>query len=256
MDSTNRNTLNDPERVELVLALLAGETTVAQAGEQHGLDPAELESWKALYVGGLRHAARADKPSALRRLGRAARRHPLRASGAVLAGLLAFAVPLTAWSESPPGCTDPGTLNLCQFYAGEPAVAAEVNSNFSKIVGWVEQKIGPVGTADLGDVTANQVSAGTVVATDVQADGSAAVQTLDVAGNINVQGQLNIASTPLVRTFEVAGHFGEWEGPYFCAAGEFVCGMDFRLEAYQGSGDDTALNGVRVRCCAFGVAPP
>jgi hypothetical protein len=82
MGSEKRNAWDEEARIELVLALLGGETTVAQAGEQHGLDPCEIEAWKALYVGGLRHAARASEPSVFRRLGRSARRHPLRACGA------------------------------------------------------------------------------------------------------------------------------------------------------------------------------
>jgi hypothetical protein len=43
--------------------------------------------------------------------------------------------------------------------------------------------------------------------------------------------------------------FGSWKTPAYCPAGTAVCGLSTRIEGSQGSGDDTALNGVAVACC-------
>ena len=44
---------------------------------------------------------------------------------------------------------------------------------------------------------------------------------------------------------------GNWEAAQFCAAGEVICGMQYRFEPHQGSsGDDTALNGIEFQCCS------
>jgi hypothetical protein len=46
------------------------------------------------------------------------------------------------------------------------------------------------------------------------------------------------------------GPWGTWRGRANCAAGEAVCGVQIRYEAPQGIGDDTAMNGMLLHCCA------
>jgi len=47
------------------------------------------------------------------------------------------------------------------------------------------------------------------------------------------------------------GPWGTWRGRATCAAGEAVCGVQIQYESPQGAGDDTAMNGIRLHCCAL-----
>jgi hypothetical protein len=44
---------------------------------------------------------------------------------------------------------------------------------------------------------------------------------------------------------------GSWRGWNSCPAGTAVCGASARTEGNQGGGDDTAMNGLQVDCCAY-----
>eukprot|EP00727_Mastigamoeba_balamuthi_P003515 m51a1_g13160 hypothetical protein (950) ;mRNA; f:48690-54920 len=44
------------------------------------------------------------------------------------------------------------------------------------------------------------------------------------------------------------GNWGEWSEEYLCPPGHAVSAIQTRLQARQGRGDDTALNGIRMRC--------
>lgn len=43
--------------------------------------------------------------------------------------------------------------------------------------------------------------------------------------------------------------FGSWSNDAICPADSAVCGISVRTEDPQGSGDDTAMNGMRLKCC-------
>jgi len=45
------------------------------------------------------------------------------------------------------------------------------------------------------------------------------------------------------------GPYGSWTGHKQCPSGQVFCGIQTRVEANQGGGDDTALNGVDFACC-------
>ena len=45
------------------------------------------------------------------------------------------------------------------------------------------------------------------------------------------------------------GTWGDWRGETFCPLNRYVCGLEQKVEARQGDGDDTALNSVRMLCC-------
>jgi Vitelline membrane outer layer protein I (VOMI) len=47
------------------------------------------------------------------------------------------------------------------------------------------------------------------------------------------------------------GPYGTWSPYAKCPTGSAVCGMQSRVEGRQGSGDDTAMNGVRLMCCTL-----
>ena len=54
---------------------------------------------------------------------------------------------------------------------------------------------------------------------------------------------------------EGEGPWGSWHEPTYCPARHYVCGLEQKLEGPQGggSGDDTALNGVAMRCCKLSL---
>lgn len=47
------------------------------------------------------------------------------------------------------------------------------------------------------------------------------------------------------------GGWGTWGTAGYCPADQYICGMRTRVEPGQGGGDDTALNGLEVKCCRF-----
>ncbi len=50
---------------------------------------------------------------------------------------------------------------------------------------------------------------------------------------------------------DLEGKWGNWFQERTCPTGTAVCGISVRTEASQGSKDDTALNGVKLKCCTF-----
>ena len=51
--------------------------------------------------------------------------------------------------------------------------------------------------------------------------------------------------------FNHSGRWGTWSEPKFCPQGEYVCGLQQKVERSQGSGDDTSMNAVAFLCCPF-----
>ena len=49
-------------------------------------------------------------------------------------------------------------------------------------------------------------------------------------------------------TADASTTFGDWTADYFCPVGKVIAGIQTRVEAPQGEGDDSALNGVRFVC--------
>jgi hypothetical protein len=55
-------------------------------------------------------------------------------------------------------------------------------------------------------------------------------------------------------TFELTGignSWGTWGNRVSCPEGSYICVIKTRVEAYQGKGDDTALNEATFYCCTF-----
>ncbi len=131
--------MSSSPRVIDVVAVLSGKRTVGQVAREHGVSEAEVEAWRALYVGGLEHAA-----AGASRLRGPVRRVALVASAslaAVLASGFAFAQTTT--------CSQTLTMPLVTLCADQPARASDVNGNFAQIVSWVNQKVGTVGSANV-----------------------------------------------------------------------------------------------------------
>ena len=47
------------------------------------------------------------------------------------------------------------------------------------------------------------------------------------------------------------GGWGSWQDSVDCPDGYYVCGIQTRFEGSQGNRDDTALNGIQMKCCKF-----
>jgi hypothetical protein len=110
-------------RTRAVLRLLEGESAEALASEL-GVPVHEVESWRALYLAG----ARAQLDAGLRPLGpRRARVVGIIAATALL-GMAGIASSQSRWP-----------IPLIQFAADTPAVASEVNGNFTAVKAGVEQ---------------------------------------------------------------------------------------------------------------------
>jgi hypothetical protein len=101
----------------------------------------------------------------------------------------------------------PNALPVC-FQASTPARASEVNQNFAAIVQWIEQKLGPVGNADIqaSNIAADELDAKVLRAGDVH---SATLTTTSAAttaslstGNINAN---DVKSKTLTATGALSG---------------------------------------------------
>jgi hypothetical protein len=103
-----------------LVALVAGEVSVEALAARHGVSQADVSSWRAAFVEGMR--AGAAGRSGARRL------NPRWAVAAIVLGSVAFA-------------------QLTTFTANSPAVASQVNANFTQLKTWLEQKVGVAGTA-------------------------------------------------------------------------------------------------------------
>ena len=114
-----------------LIALIEGEITAATLASRHGVSEQEILGWRVAFVGGMKAASS----------GVVVPRRPRARWFAALAvvGTVAFA-------------------QLTTFSPNSPALASEVNGNFTTLRTWLEQKVGTVGTNNI--TTAGSVSAG------------------------------------------------------------------------------------------------
>ncbi len=83
---------------------------------------------------------------------------------------------------------------LATLCANEPALADEVNGNFSQLVAWVQQKVGPVGSADIttANVAANSLAANSVKVGPLGATTSGLQVSWNRSGNIGETSFVNL----------------------------------------------------------------
>jgi hypothetical protein len=73
------------------------------------------------------------------------------------------------------------------------------------------------------------------------------------SGDVHVGGRIVLSSWE--DTAELTpgdGFWGDWWGWHECPIGSYVAAINVRIEWDQGGGDDTAMNGIRVRCRSLG----
>jgi hypothetical protein len=144
MTQRDTNTIPADARTEAVLSLLSGTRTAEQLAADLHVGAAEVEIWRELYLDAARrHGTGADA------VNRRSNRPLALAVGLLsLVGIVALGGPVVA--EYAGGCVDDvdGNSLFC-FHENSPAMASQVNYNFSKVVDWVEEKVGPCRTNDV-----------------------------------------------------------------------------------------------------------
>lgn len=142
--------MTSPTRLPAVLELLEGRSSLDEVAARHGLAPGELEQARELFVAGLRSAGPSRRAL-----------NPWRRRFAVM-GLAGVLVTGAAWAQ------------LTPFVGGQPALASQVNGNFTQLQQWLEQKVGTAGQATVRIASADAVTAtsgsGAVVIGDPSAD--------------------------------------------------------------------------------------
>jgi Vitelline membrane outer layer protein I (VOMI) len=78
-----------------------------------------------------------------------------------------------------------------------------------------------------------------------------------VEGDASTQKACQVTRPDVVTSVTIgAGHWGSWNCWDYCSAGSYAYGVSQKSESPRGSGDDTALNGVRLDCYYKNNASP
>lgn len=151
-----------------VLGVLAGSSSVESVSRRHGISVEEVEADRARLCSAL--------VAALDQHARWPRQRVAVLSTVVALMALAFVVPTTAWGQ------------LVTFTANSPAVASEVNGNFTQLHAWLEQKVGAVGTNNIS--TTGTLTSGAITSTSSISAPSITTTTQTVNGNAAIAGTL------------------------------------------------------------------
>lgn len=126
-----------------LVSLIAGEIDAATLASRHGVTEEEALRWRSVFVAGMKAGVGGRTAS---------RRLPYR-----VIGLLSAVLATAAFAQ------------LAVFSPNSPALATEVNGNFTQLKAWLETKVGPVTNTNI--TTAGSVTAATVNATAITASG-------------------------------------------------------------------------------------
>jgi hypothetical protein len=249
-------TSNSSQPADLV-SLLAGEIDAATLAARHGITEAEALRWREAFLAGMRASTG----------GQAHVRRPR--TRLVMVGVAMLATAAFA--------------QLVTFNADQPALASEVNGNFTQLKSWLEAKVGVV--SDPGNITTNGkviakvyapayadyavVSSGITNGGAIVND-NAAWKTLMILGNstgtggraismhdnVTIYGNLSVTNNTWGSTTQIA------ETTFFtastlspslswldCATGQYVCGIGVGHMA----NDNNYWTGARLsmKCCAL-----
>jgi hypothetical protein len=110
-----------------------------------------------------------------------------------------------------------------------------------------------------GMVTADRVDTETLMATHADAGDLKAnrVDTIELEAQALSAEHIRLLGSPeeVEELRPGDGYWGSWGAWATCPAGSYVCAAQVRIEGKQGGGDDTAMNGIRLKCCSLGSAP-
>ena len=152
-------------------------------------------------------------------------------------------------------------------------------------VPWAFQASTLVNNATINGLTSN---GNVTVNGDTTMNGSATISgnttmssNATISGDTSIKGNLFVAITPVPGTGNLTmsgdakiygnviagsstdsqvilpgdGYWGTWWGWTDCPQYTYVCGARVRIEGDQGGGDDTAMNGIQLKCCSLGFNP-
>ena len=181
-------TILHEQKVETVLRVLDGATSVAQAAEELGVSESEVQEWRRLYMEGLKHAcAQQRSGGGFQRTIRLTKRRAA-ASLAVILLLFAAGVVADPALDDILGCETLDPSFFC-FQPNTPAKSSEINHNFAKTAEWVEGAVGPI------DAPSVVTSAGV---TSIGGD-------LETAGRASVGGNLEVSGTSSLQNVTSLG---------------------------------------------------
>lgn len=141
--------MNEPismtKRVEALRAVLSGAQTSQAAAAQLGVSEAQFAQWLDLWTMSQEFAA--QEALQQKRLGRRSFKRAAVAAAVCGAVVIGAWVAQPAWAQVACAQTLPAPLKT--FCPDNPALASEVNGNFSTIAGWLTTKTGTLGTPDI-----------------------------------------------------------------------------------------------------------
>ena len=107
--------------------------------------------------------------------------------------------------------------------------------------------------ADAGDLVAKRVEAEELKAQTLVAN---RVDTIELEAQALSAEHIRLLGSPeeVAELRPGDGFWGSWGAWATCPAGSYVCAAQVRIEGDQGWGDDTAMNGIRLKCCSLGSA--
>lgn len=253
------------DKVDTLEALNAGRMTVADAAQKWGVTEAEVARWQDIYAVSAELSARSARADGARR-SRTARRATLTAAVA-LALVGGVWGSQTAWAQVT--CTQTLPAPLVTFCPDSPALASSVNGNLQQLVNWTQQKVGPVGTADVtvtGNFNGANINGTNISGTNVTASGRVTTPIAYVNGPV-VRGTVAPNTGDLGLYSQVSGNYVRFVSNaapfYFYSDGNVstnYAGSNVNL-GIEDNGNVTvrgqlAAGSLRARSCAWGPRGP
>ncbi len=200
---------NTSKKEQIVLAVMAGEKNINEAAQEYNVASQEIESWREMYVAGLRKQRVRRKIIATLFATKRKRLITILAASILVLGISGVVV-----AQTTSICADHDEI-IC-FQENSPAKASDVNNNFAKLYGWLKQKVGEVGNSNISTSGSITSTAGTVKGTQVVSTGSitATEGTGLIKGkNLEVTGSITSTSGTVKGTQVVsAGNITATEG--------------------------------------------
>ena len=70
----------------------------------------------------------------------------------------------------------------------------------------------------------------------------------DAAEEVKLEDPAVVVEQPVQRRFTNSAPWGNWSDPLYCPEGQYVYGLQQKVERPQGKGDDTGMTAVTFYC--------